>query len=227
LQLQEKVETSTHILLLINDAAIETFISTHLQQSKAYKIHFSGALVTDKAYGLHPLMTFNTSLYDLAKYQSIAFVIDHDAPAFADLLPGLSNPHVYLNKSLKPKYHALCVMAANFSCILWQKLFTSFEAELSIPHSLAFPFLQQQTQNLIANYQTALTGPLVRGDQLTIQKNINALENDPFQQIYKTFVEHYSQISQELLPPTGEGAQRADGGIKFPNTNTTTTEETP
>lgn len=214
-QLHEELARATHVLLLISDSGIEPFITTHLQNTKAVKIHFSGCLVTDLAYGAHPLMTFNPSLYDLEKYQAIPFIIDDDAKPFEDLLPGLPNQHVRLLKTLKPKYHALCVMGANFSCLLWQKLFHSFETELNIPHSLAFQFLQQQTQNLIANHKTALTGPLVRNDQITIQKNIAALENDIFQQIYKSFLNCYKEVQQGSLLPSGEGAQQADGGIKF------------
>ncbi|MCW5584207.1 MAG: DUF2520 domain-containing protein, partial [Gammaproteobacteria bacterium] len=113
-QLSCALDRATHVLLLISDNAIEHFIQEHLQNSQSIHIHFSGSLVTNNAYGAHPLMTFNESLYDLQHYQAIPFVLDHDAAPFEELLPGLPNQHVRLHKSLKPKYHALCVLSGNF-----------------------------------------------------------------------------------------------------------------
>lgn len=189
---------ASHILLLISDSAIETFVDQYLSDVSAVRIHCSGSLVTALAYGVHPLFCFNEDLYELNEYQSIPFVIDNDAPDFASLLPGLDNAHVRLDKSSKAKYHALCVLAANFSCLLWQKLFADFEHELSIPAALAHPLLQQQTKNLLINYEAALTGPLLRNDQQTLMKNLQALSGDPIQQVYQSFIEYYQHSRREI-----------------------------
>jgi hypothetical protein len=197
-KLQQSLQHVSHVLLLITDAHIESFIQHHLKNSTALRIHCSGSLVTEHAYGAHPLMTFNKDhLYSLAQYQAIPFIVDDDAPAFEALLPGLPNPHVRLKKSLKPKYHALCVLSGNFSCLLWQKLFSSLEREFHFPADIAYPYLQQQTQNLLRHYPTALTGPLVRSDQATIQKNLTALAGDPFQEIYQAFINCYCDQRQK------------------------------
>lgn len=192
-KLNEQLEFCTHILILINDDAIENFIVENLKNSNAIKIHFSGSLVTNHAHGAHPLMTFSNSLYPKNRYLTIHFVVDRDAPSFEKLLPGVPNPHSYLDKDLKEKYHALCVLSGNYSCMLWQKLFATFENEFNIPLSAAHPYLQQQTQNIIDNYQLALTGPLVRNDEKTIIKNLSALSFDSFQQVYQSFVSCYQQ----------------------------------
>jgi predicted short-subunit dehydrogenase-like oxidoreductase (DUF2520 family) len=170
---------------------------------KNIKIHFSGSLVTRKAYGAHPLMTFGPELYTLEKYLAIPFVVDEKAPLFSDLLPGLHNPNVRLSEKQKAKYHALCVMAGNFSCILWQKLFTGLGQEFGIPPHTADMYLRQQTENLLTNYQGALTGPLARGDEATIARNIRALDGDPFKKIYEAFVEAYP-LAKEQMPKARE-----------------------
>ena len=193
-KLEAALHLATHILVLIKDEEIERFVTQNSHKTSAIFIHFSGSLVTEKAYGAHPLMTFSQSLYDLTQYQSIPFIIDHDAPTFANLLPGLLNPHMSLDKSLKAKYHALCVLSGNFSCILWQKLFSSLQKEFNIPESFAHPYLLQQMHNLINDSETALTGPLARNDQETIEKNLTSLANDPYQEIYKSFVSCYNQL---------------------------------
>lgn len=196
-QLIQALKLATHVLLLISDHAVDSFIAEHLQPHHSRLIHFSGSLVTDNAYGVHPLMTFSDGLYELEQYQAIPFIIDHDALPFEDLLPGIANQHMRLQKSLKPKYHALCVMSGNFSCILWQKFFNTLESEFNIPKSFAYLYLHQQTQNLLTRPQTALTGPLVRGDKITIEKNIAALENDPFQEVYQSFIDCYQNMNRE------------------------------
>lgn len=193
--LARKLQTATHILVLISDHAILDFIKKHCANTKAILIHCSGALVIDEAYGAHPLMTFGTKLYDLVTYQKIPFIIDEHAPAFKDLLPGLPNHHQRLNRALKAKYHALCVLSGNFTCLLWQKLFQDFSQELQLAPELAHPYLQQQMQNLIADYPHALTGPLPRGDHATMAKNLEALANDPIQEVYKSFIKYYQERS--------------------------------
>ena len=196
-ELQQQLVSATHVLVLISDGAIEAFIAEHIP-AHLTTIHCSGALVTDKAIGAHPLMTFSQDLYDLEQYQRIPFIIDADAPDFQMLFPSLDNPHVRLDKAAKAKYHALCVMSGNFSCILWQKLFSSLQTEFAFPQEIAFPYFEQQAKNILKNPATALTGPLVRGDEKTIQKNIAALKDDPFQAVYQSFVACYKKITEEL-----------------------------
>jgi len=189
LRLKELLPAATHVLILISDQAIEPFIAEHLPGAGALKVHFSGALVSGQAHGAHPLMTFNTGLYTLDKYQSIPFVVDAAAPAFDALLPGLPNSHVTLAPGLKAKYHAMCVLSGNFSCLLWQKFFATLTAEFHLPAETGHAYLRQQTENLLADYTSAFTGPLARGDQETIRKNLQALAGDPFQRIYQSFVD--------------------------------------
>lgn len=196
-ELNKKLQFSTHVLILISDDAIESFIQANIHGKLV--IHCSGSLITPHAIGAHPLSTFSNQLYDLATYQSIPFILDDDAPTFSELFPGLTNPNIRLKKEAKALYHALCVMSANFSCLLWQKLFSSFEQDLQIPAKYAKPLLLQQTQNLYHAPQAALTGPLARGDYKTIAKNLVALQGDPFQMVYQSFVDCYAKMMETLV----------------------------
>lgn len=195
--LNKYLKTASHILVLIRDDAIEDFIKEKLGETSASCVHFSGSLVTPLAFGAHPLMSFGEVLYDLGTYQSIPFILDDAAPDFSRLLPGLPNPYWRLDAALKPKYHALCVLSGNFSCLLWQKLCHSFKQELNLPPEFMVPYLQQITKNLVENPQTALTGPLVRHDVTTIEKNLAALEADPFRLVYESFVSCYEKLKKE------------------------------
>lgn len=191
--LQQKLQHAERILILIRDTAIDEFIQAYLLTSNALRIHFSGSLVTPHAYSAHPLMTFANHFYDIETYKQIPFIVDSDAPSFNTLLPGFINPHATLNANLKAKYHALCVLSGNFSCLLWQAFFEKFQHELKLPLQFAQHYLVQQNQNILDDYQNALTGPLSRRDHVTIQKNLQALQGSPLQDLYRSFVDYYGK----------------------------------
>ncbi len=191
--LTQQLRKATYVLLLISDKAIDNFIAEHRQKTSALFIHFSGSLLNKDAYGIHPLMTFNEKLYELEEYLTIPFVMDHNCPDFEEIFPQLPNPHFRLETSLKAKYHALCVMSGNFSCLLWKKMFYEFKENLNLPENIAHPYLLRQAKNLIQDSKTALTGPLVRGDTLTIEKNLVALGSDPFKELYESFLFCYQK----------------------------------
>jgi 2-dehydropantoate 2-reductase len=181
------------VLLLIRDAEIVSFIDLWPGLREKRLVHFSGSLATHAAEGAHPLMTFSHDLYDLATYRSIPFVLDSDGTPFDELLPGLPNPSFTIPASDRPYYHALCVMAGNFSTILWLKLFDELQGRFGIPASAARPYLAQMTTNLLADASQALTGPLARRDVETIGANLAALEGDPFHAVYAAFVRAYDR----------------------------------
>lgn len=192
--LKTKVQESTHVLLAISDSALTAFYQRHLAGLSPKVIHFSGALNIDGTIAAHPLMSFGPELYDLATYQKIHFVLT-GASDLNEALPGLPNSFSCLPAAQKPLYHALCVMGGNFPVILWQKMLSEFQ-KLGISHEQAAIYLQAVLQNTLTNPQTALTGPLARKDGVTVEKNLRALEHDPFQNIYHAFVQ---TMAPELL----------------------------
>jgi 2-dehydropantoate 2-reductase len=181
------------IVVAIRDAAIVPFIETWPDLRAKRLVHFSGSLMTGLADVAHPLMAFGPDLYDLDTYRQIPFVLDAGGSPLAELLPGLPNPSFAIPAAQRPYYHALCVMAGNFSTLLWRRLFEELDARFGIPASAAHPYLAQITANLIANPMNALTGPLSRGDVEAIRTNLQALEGDSFHAIYSAFVDAYEQ----------------------------------
>lgn len=191
------IEPATHVLVLISDAAIDSFIQENPCLSGKVLVHFSGCHISSLAYGVHPLISLSHHLYDLENYKKIPFIIEENALEFNELLPGLINPHFIIPRDQKAYYHSLCVMANNFTTLLWQKFFNELETRLNIPHENAATLLESTLINISRNYHTALTGPLVRGDQAIIEKNLQALQNDPFQEVYKTFIKIFGEIQHE------------------------------
>ncbi|MGB6976296.1 MAG: DUF2520 domain-containing protein [Gammaproteobacteria bacterium] len=195
--LQETVKNATHVLLLIKDSAIEPFITEHTDLTEKTLIHFSGCHLSDRAFGAHPLMTFSNVLYPTSNYRQIPFIIEQTTTNFAELLPGLPNPHFTIPRQMKAYYHSLCVMTNNFTTLLWQKFFKELATRWQIPEQATFPFLQQTLTNLQQQNTTALTGPLARNDQATISQNLQALKDDPFQAVYASFVQAYIKSNQK------------------------------
>ena len=181
-------ERCSPILLLISDQALATFRESHPCLKDKLLVHFSGALTVPHMHAAHPLMTFVPGLYDLNTYRQIPFILNEEGPSACELLPGLDNPTYRIPEALRPYYHALCVLSGNFTALLWQKFFKELEERFHLPQELAYPYLTQVMRNLMTASSQALSGPLVRGDQATIQANLTALNGDNYQQIYAAFV---------------------------------------
>lgn len=191
--LLNQLSRATCIVLLISDQAIEPFIQQHAVLAGKRIIHFSGAQTIAGATGMHPLFSFPSHLYSLETYQKIPFIVDQDNVSFQDVFPMLLNPSFSIDPLKKPYYHALCVMANNFTTLLWRKFCSEMEGQFAIPSEFTHLFLEQTADNIVNNSQTALTGPLVRGDRLTIEENLAALEGDAYQSVYQAFVNVFNK----------------------------------
>jgi predicted short-subunit dehydrogenase-like oxidoreductase (DUF2520 family) len=190
--LRELVRPDTHALLAISDGAIEPFVSAHPELANVVRVHFSGRLVSAQAIGAHPLFSFAGTLYERDLYERIPFVIDRGAPSLSTLMPGLPNPSFHIDPAQRPRYHALCVLAGNFTTLLWRKLFHELELELGMSRAEALPYLESIARGL-AGAGAPLSGPLSRGDQAALQSNLEALKGDPFEQVYRAFVSAYEE----------------------------------
>jgi len=189
-RLRRTIADADRVLLLVSDNAIAPLLKQYPFLHEKQLIHCSGALSFPGVCGAHPLMTFADELYGLETYQSVPFMLEAGYD-FQDLLPGLPNPHFAISVEDKARYHALCVMAGNFSQLLWKGVTDRFEGQFDLPAETLHPYLNQLADNFIAAGGSALTGPLVRNDQATIERNINALDGDPLQDLYRAFVRFY------------------------------------
>ena len=196
---KEKVALSSHILLLITDDAISSFYKKHcdLFQDKTV-IHFSGALQLKDTIDLHPVMTFNQETYSKETYLSIGFVTSYEDFNRDKHFPQIPNKIYTIKSEDKPLYHAHCVMAGNFTYLLWTQLQSQFK-KWNLPQELYLPYLEQTVRNLSKNNSStdSLTGPLARKDRKTIEKNLQSLSGNPYQPIYQSFVQ--AQLGDHFL----------------------------
>jgi 2-dehydropantoate 2-reductase len=180
---------ATHVLLAISDSALQGFVNEHFKNSNKVIVSFSGALSIDGAVTAHPLMSFGPQLYTLNEYEKIHFVLT-GVRSLEEALPGLKNQHSVLSAENKSLYHALCVLGGNFPVLLWNQMAEGFK-KLGLPAETHKFYIEKVTENFNRLGSQALTGPLVRKDLETIQKNLKALENSPYRNVYAAFVEAY------------------------------------
>jgi predicted short-subunit dehydrogenase-like oxidoreductase (DUF2520 family) len=194
-KLNNAVQNTDHVLVLISDQAIEQFINKYSFLKNKSLIHFSGSLTIKAMAGCHPLMTFSEELYDLKTYLSIPFVIDEDID-FASLFPQLNNKAHHLSQKDKSTYHALCVMAGNFTQTLMRETNNQLSSALSLPNDIMFPYLMQNTKNFISNPNSSATGPLQRNDFITVNKHLLALKNNSLESIYQVFIQQDKKLKR-------------------------------
>ncbi len=191
--LRKRLERVSSVLMLIKDSALKEFRDAYLRDFEGEVAHFSGCLQIEDTEVFHPLMTFGPHLYTLPFYEKIHFAVSSKAK-FREILPELSNPVFEINLLNKPLYHALCVMMGNFPQILWNRCLEEMK-RLGVPQEAALLYLRKNLENFEANPSTSLTGPLARGDQYTIKKNIDALPL-AMRDLYSAFVRFYEDGKQ-------------------------------
>jgi len=189
-RLWKTIARAERVLLLVSDNAISTLLTQYPFLYEKQLIHCSGALSLPGVVGAHPLMTFADRLYELETYQSIPFMLEAGQD-FGEVFPGLSNPNFAINVEEKSRYHAMCVMAGNFSQVLWKEISDRFAQQFDLPAETLHPYLKQVAGNFIQAPESALTGPLARNDQQTIKCNLDSLGGDPLQDLYRAFVYFY------------------------------------
>ena len=134
-------------------------------------------------------MTFGDSLYDVETYRRIPFVVENafDGRSASDLLGGLPNVAVYLDPSRRPLYHALVSASGNFPALLWADVFSRFERDLGLSRELLAPFLFRTLLNSLEFGESAITGPLVRGDSETVRLHRSTLSGTELAPLYSAF----------------------------------------
>jgi 2-dehydropantoate 2-reductase len=180
------------ILVAIKDDNICLWIKAHKKIfTNHIFIHFSARCHIPNSYSIHPLYCFGPKLYDLKEYQMIPFILDQSQTKLTQLIPEIPNPSYHIDYKQKDFYHGMCVLAANFPTLLWQKVNLEFETTLKLPSKIIWLLAQSALKQCQSNPKQALSGPLSRNDQTTISAHLRALANDPYARLYQEFVNTY------------------------------------
>jgi predicted short-subunit dehydrogenase-like oxidoreductase (DUF2520 family) len=178
-------------LILVKDNAIEKVLVDNPAIQTKPCVHFSGSVTTAYAQSMHPLSNFPYKLHADEIYPTIPFVVEEGKHAFLDIFPMLRNPHYSIAPENRQLYHALCVLVGNVPTLIWQEA-SSELVKLNLPQDLFHVFLKNTITQYIEDPERALTGPFVRKDHKTIQKNESALQQTRLQKIYAAIREVFA-----------------------------------
>jgi predicted short-subunit dehydrogenase-like oxidoreductase (DUF2520 family) len=130
----------------------------------------------------HPAQSFPSKWTPPSSFRGVSFGLEGDRQAlvlarlFARQLGGYS---LVLSAAVKPLYHAACLMASNSLVVLWQAA-AELLVRAGIPRRDARRLLGPLVEGTLRNVkkldaESALTGPVVRGDLIPIRTHLEAL----------------------------------------------------
>ena len=135
---------------------------------------------------VHPIHSFSDPRSSLESFSGTPCAIEGDPKAtkvLDDLFQSIGADLFSINSESKSLYHASTVMACNYlvSLLELSKMMLSQAGVDHKNHSNPLKGLIEQTLGnyLTGDAQTALTGPISRGDVDTIASHLTALENAP------------------------------------------------
>lgn len=198
--------SSDLVLLSVPDQDIvsianELSKNPHLQPGTLI-LHCSGALNSDclaslrskqcALASLHPAMSFIHPKFAVTQFANTLCALEGDVEAVSVLAPLFTTigARVYqIEPEQKTRYHLAAVLATNYIVTLSQQAYTGFlDAGLSKQQAkeLTDVFLTSASNNIkqVEEPKQALTGPLQRGDSVTIQRHLQILQDPNLRVLY-------------------------------------------
>ncbi len=211
---QQVAENADTIFITTPDASIATVAASITWQPHHQVIHCSGAyslelLAVPQEHGamvgsLHPLQSFADVMQAQVNLPGSFFAIEGEGILLSFLkgvVAALDGTSIMLQGKDKVLYHIAAVFASNYmatllqlSVNLWQSFVEPIEPEQVI--TALMPLLQGTINNINRiGLPQALTGPISRGDEETINKHLRSL-----QESMPTLVELYKELGRQTIP---------------------------
>lgn len=184
------------LLLAVSDSAIEEVSARLVKGSRFPRVvlHTSGSagpgvLSLVQQHGvatgvLHPLQTAPSPEHGMAALAGAAYGYCGDALAKEQallLIASVGGRPLFVRPERWAEYHAASVMACNYqAALLDAALALMQQAGVSSADALAAlaPILRVTTDNLLSlGPEAALTGPIRRGDAVTVRRHLEALQS--------------------------------------------------
>jgi predicted short-subunit dehydrogenase-like oxidoreductase (DUF2520 family) len=194
-------------IIAVQDSHIKE-IATELSRlnfnwEENFAFHTSGALTSEelselekvgcKVFSLHPNFSFVSNFFsnEILDFNKSVFAIESDSKTskkFAINFCKMMNwEFLVLRKNQKPIYHSLAVILSNYTVTQFHQI----EKYLGKKAVKSYLNLLLSTIQNIQNFgvDKSLTGPISRGDVLTVKKNLEALGtlHNELKIIYKKF----------------------------------------
>jgi predicted short-subunit dehydrogenase-like oxidoreductase (DUF2520 family) len=191
-----------------------------LSWREKYVFHCSGLLPSEvmkplKTRGaltasLHPIQSFSQKKGDLKQFEGIYFGLEGDDKALKlaqKIVGSLGGHSIHIRAQDKPIYHAACSVASNFFVVLLDTA-VSLLKHIGLEQKQAFkavmPLIQGTLRNVKEfNTEGALTGPVIRGEQESVEKHLDALRKFPgYHEMYHSLAAQALEIAKRKnIPP--------------------------
>ncbi|WP_129661357.1 Rossmann-like and DUF2520 domain-containing protein [Rothia uropygialis] len=194
LQIPEIVERSEVVLFAVPDDALEPLVSGlarggHFTTGQIL-IHTSGRFGTEVlsagrdagtiALAIHPAMTFTGLSLDLTRLQSASFGVTAAAaflPIAQAMVVEMGGEPVVIAEGDRPLYHAALAHASNHTVTLIGQASQILESlGVESPGEVLGPLVRASVDNALASGDSALTGPVVRGDSGSVETHREVLQ---------------------------------------------------
>ncbi|MGB9665449.1 MAG: Rossmann-like and DUF2520 domain-containing protein [Ignavibacteria bacterium] len=206
-KISEISEKADLFIISVQDRYIKE-VSYELSQNnfnwkEKFAFHTSGALTSDElkelekvgcnVFSLHPNFSFVSNFipFEILNFNKSVFALETSSKIskrFAiDFCKKMNWEFFVLKKEQKEIYHSLAVLLSNYTVTQFYQI----EKVLGRNAVKSYLNLLLSTIQNIQNFgvEKALTGPISRGDILTVRKNLEALDNlnDELKIVYKKF----------------------------------------
>lgn len=216
------------LLLAVPDRAIvalaEQLAMADIAWQGKFVYHFSGSQSSESLSALakmgancgsmHPLQTFPSPEAAVSKIAGTYFAIDgnDNAVALADtLVCAIGGIPMKIPADKRALYHAAACIACNYFAALMQLTKELLDScgigEAAIPAMQ--PLVEATWQNILQQGPlAALTGPIVRGDAVTVQKHCEALKAEDAEKllVYKSLGEYTLAMARKRPDFSAENA---------------------
>lgn len=212
----EAARTSAAVMLCVPDAAIEeacAVIAT-VESPPAFVGHVSGATPLTalaaaaehgaETFSMHPLQTVPDGHASVAGAACAVSASSADALALARTLASRLGMRPFeVAEDRRAAYHAAACMASNFLVALEEAAAGVLAAAgIEDGRELLAPLVMRTAANWAERGDEALTGPIARGDEATVARHLEALEElDPdVTELYLALARQARAVASERTP---------------------------
>lgn len=220
-ELSEIIKESDTLFLTVPDGNIQDVYSEiakyHIEGK--WLAHCSGALSSSvfrdisskgaKGCSIHPICAINDKFTGYRNLSKAYFTIEGENTSdMADLIRSCGNPVETISGEQKVKYHAASVYASNLAAGLYD-IAVGLLKECGLSESFADHALQSLFTGNAENIAScgvigALTGPVERADQITVNKHLCALEGEE-REIYRLLSRRLLHVAKQKNPDRDYG----------------------
>lgn len=196
--IEEAVKDRDLILLTVPDDVLGQVVNglakTNAVSPGTFVMHASGRYgievlrpLTDQGclpLALHPVMTFTGTSIDLNRLSACPFgitTVQTLRPVAETLVVEIGGEPIWVPEENRGLYHASLTFSANNLMTLVTQTNELLEAAgITNPEELLTPLLGASLDNALRNGDSAITGPVARGDAATVREHLRVLANfDP------------------------------------------------